>query len=666
MRGTELRIDLLGGFRVTVRGVAVPDDVWRRRKPGAVLKLLALGRGHRLRREQLMDALWPDLAPGAAAANLRKAVHELRTALDRTSRGAGESVVSDRDLLTLVAPVLDVDEFRTSLAAARRANGVGAYRQALDLYRGELLPDDAYEEWATAPRRELHLQYLAALTEVVALLEARGELEAATEAASRLVVADPSGEEGHAALMRLYALAGRRSDALRQYEHLQRTLDEELGAEPGPAVQRLYEEIRSRRSGEPELSADLWERVGDLRSVSGDHEGAAKAFGQALDAAPGGASTGAARLERKCADAWLMRHRPDMAEPHLAAAAENPATDPAERARLLRTRAQHGWETGDIDGAQVFAERARGAALDHGTADDVAAAYEAVAIVAHFKGEWREGLASELERLASDDADVAQLGRVFEIHHCIGQYHLYGDGLSDSVEDYARRILDRAIDAAALRAQAFAWCLLGESLLLQGRWDEADGCLARSCSIHATLDSRSGALPWQRRAEMAVCRGDQAGAEDHLRTASGIATVSVMAAHVWGRIYAVRAFAAVERGEVDAAVRAVQDAAGAASRYGDCPTCSALLNPVAAEVFALLPDPGAAESYAGAAGRVAEQFRSTAWRAMADSAAGSAAHARADHAAAEMRYAAAAEGYARAGQPYWADRSARLAATAAR
>lgn len=669
MRPPELRIDLLGCFEVAVREAAVPDDAWRRRKPAALLKLLALAPGYRLQREQLMDALWPDLDPGAAAANLRKALHQVRAALDEACKGGGELVVSEGSAVGLIALDLDIDEFRSSLTAARRAHDVDAYHHAVDLYRGELLPDDLYEEWVAAPRRELHLEWLAALTELAALLEARGELEPAIDAARRLVGAEPTREESHHALIRLYALAGRRPDALRQYEHLQRTLDEELGTEPSPAVQRLYEEIRARQTNEPELSAELWERVGDLRSVSGDHIGAAKAFGQAIEAAgPWVApedSTLLARLERKSAEAWLMQHRPDMAAPHLQVAAQRPGTDLAENARLLRAQAQHGWESGDIASAQRYADQAREAAQSHGTADDIAAAYEAVAIVAHFKGEWRDGVASELERLASDDAGAAQLGRVFEIHHCIGQYHLYGDGLSDSVEGYARRILDRAVDAGAVRAQAFAWCLLGESLLLQGRWDEADGCLERSCTIHASLDSRSGALPWQRRAELAVCRREYDAAEDYLRIATGIATVSVMASHMWGRIYAVRALAAVDQGNPDTAIAAVQNAAAAAARYGDCPTCSALLNPVAAEAFALRADPRTSGSYAGAAGAIAGMFASSAWRAMADSAAGSAARARGERAAAAGSFTAAADGYARAGQPYWAERSARLASLVA-
>jgi hypothetical protein len=250
---------------------------------------------------------------------------------------------------------------------------------------------------------------------------------------------------------------------------------------------------------------------------------------------------------------------------------------------------------------------------------------------------------------------------VYDIHHCIGQYHLYGDGLAGSVEDYARAILDRAEEAGAARAQAFAWCLLGESLLLQARWDESDGCLAHSCDLHASLGSRSGALAWQRRAELAACRGAHNEAAACLRQASGIATVSAMASHLWGRIYAAGALSAVEQGDPERAVLAVQSGAAAAARYGDCPTCSALINPVAAEAFALLGDPGSARGYADAAARVAASFASSAWQAMADTAAGSAAVAAGDKRTAIGHFSSAREHYELAGQPYWAQRAARLA-----
>src|SRR5205807_4099166 len=112
---------------------------------------------------------------------------------------------------------------------------------------------------------------------------------------------------------------------------------------PSPQTQRLYEEIRAKRALEPELSAELWERVGDLRVLSVDTAGAVKAFGCAVEAA--GSGDVLARLRRRIAGAWLLQHGADAAEPHLAAA-EKLASDPAERGRVACLRANQAWERG--------------------------------------------------------------------------------------------------------------------------------------------------------------------------------------------------------------------------------------------------------------------------------------------------------------------------------
>src|SRR6516162_6109092 len=150
VRPAELRIDLLGAFHVTVGDRAVASEAWRRRKPAALMKVLALAPGHRLHREQMMDLLWPELDPAAAGANLRKAVHHSRGALDGAAQGGGDLLASAGDVLALDAEtvVVDVEQFRALLVAARRGNDVDGYRQAIGRYSGELLPDDRYEEWA--------------------------------------------------------------------------------------------------------------------------------------------------------------------------------------------------------------------------------------------------------------------------------------------------------------------------------------------------------------------------------------------------------------------------------------------------------------------------------------------------------------------------------------
>jgi DNA-binding SARP family transcriptional activator len=226
----DIRIGLSGGFRVEVDGRSTPEEAWRQRKPAALVKLLSLAPRHRLHREQVMDALWPELAPAAAAANLRKALHYARRLAGSST---GEPLIeSAGEIVTLpaTAVLVDVDEFRSAADRARRTGDLVAYAEAIQLHREGLLPDDHYEDWAIGPRDELQLEYFALLEEQAALLESRGDIAGATRAVGLQIAADPLLEDAHVRLMRLYALAGRRAEAVRQFE----TRGRHSGATPAP------------------------------------------------------------------------------------------------------------------------------------------------------------------------------------------------------------------------------------------------------------------------------------------------------------------------------------------------------------------------------------------------------------------------------------------------
>ena len=144
----DVSVSLLGGFTAAVDDVPVPEKAWRLKKARELVKLLALAPGHRLHREQVMDVLWRDRAPDAAANNLHQAVYVARRALDRNA------IVIREDLLHLAADV-DVDRLELAAVDARRARTPAAYRAALSLYGGELLPENRYDDWAEGRRDEL-------------------------------------------------------------------------------------------------------------------------------------------------------------------------------------------------------------------------------------------------------------------------------------------------------------------------------------------------------------------------------------------------------------------------------------------------------------------------------------------------------------------------------
>ena len=250
-RPETVRVWLLGEFRVSVGTRTVEEGAWRLRKAAALVKLLALAPGHHLHRERAMDLLWPNLGRKAAANNLSQALHAARRALGPDDAQAASSYLASRGEQLVLCPGgelwLDVDAFEEAAATARRSREPAAYRAALNLYAGELLPRDPYEEWAEDRREGLRQLFLALLVELASLHEERGEYGLAVEVLRRAVAKEPIMEEVQLGLMRQYALSGRRGEALRQYELLEKILSRELAAEPGVAGRRLYEEIASGR-----------------------------------------------------------------------------------------------------------------------------------------------------------------------------------------------------------------------------------------------------------------------------------------------------------------------------------------------------------------------------------------------------------------------------------
>jgi DNA-binding SARP family transcriptional activator len=211
-------IMLLGRFAVRVGGQPVPDGAWRHKRAAELVKILALADAHRLHSEQVIDLLWPDLTPEAAAGNLRKAVHFARAAL-----GDADAIGRNGAMLEL-CPGGQVLVDALAFEAAARAGQQGA----LGAYQGDLLPDDRYAPWAEEPRERLRALHLK-------LLKTAGLWE-------RVLDADPADEDASQVLMQRAIDAGDRRAAVRQFERLRAFLRADLGVGPDRASVALYEQ----------------------------------------------------------------------------------------------------------------------------------------------------------------------------------------------------------------------------------------------------------------------------------------------------------------------------------------------------------------------------------------------------------------------------------------
>lgn len=244
---SELKICLLGDPCVKVNAEEIHTD---RRKAIALLAYLAVsGKAHS--RESLATLFWQDYDTSSAYAYLRRTIWELNQAL-----GEGWLAV-ERDSLALDQDRqiwLDVDAFQ-KLAECTRSPvseqlALGDLEQAATLYRGDFmeafnLPDSpGFDEWQLFQREALR-QTLAGVLKCLSMdYMDLGDTQKAIETAQRWVKMDPIHEPAHRQLMLLYARAGQRSAAIRQYQNLEDLLQREMGLEPDAQTARLLEEIR--------------------------------------------------------------------------------------------------------------------------------------------------------------------------------------------------------------------------------------------------------------------------------------------------------------------------------------------------------------------------------------------------------------------------------------
>lgn len=305
---TEVAIQLLDRFSVTVDGISIPGDSWRSRRAADVIKLLALSPGHRLHRSQVMEAFWPDSDPQSSGANLRKAVHFAR-------RAAGdEQVLVVRQGMLVLWPDaevhVDAEQFEDEARRALGTDDPAVCRDTLKQYPGDLLPDDRYESWLAEPQRRLRQRYLD-LLRVAAWWR-------------RLADEDPTDEQAARSLMRAHLGAGERREAIRCFERLREALHDQLGVGPDRATISLYEEVLAAEGAPQPTEAErahallAWALVHMNRNEINEAERAAdEARTIALDSALGRELGEAAVILAKVAMAqgrWRERFAEELGE----------------------------------------------------------------------------------------------------------------------------------------------------------------------------------------------------------------------------------------------------------------------------------------------------------------------------------------------------------------
>jgi DNA-binding SARP family transcriptional activator len=208
-------------------------------KNRALLAVLLLHAGRLVSNDHIIEALWGEDPPRKAAGSIQNSISQLRKLL-----GAERLVTKAPGyVLQLEEDELDAGRARRLLEEARSAGaeqGAELARQAESLWRGPPLADFTYEPFAQTAIAELEELRLSTYEERIGHelelgrhAELIGELET-------LVAAHPLRERLRGHLMLALYRAGRQADALHAYQDARRALLDQLGIDPGRALQQMH------------------------------------------------------------------------------------------------------------------------------------------------------------------------------------------------------------------------------------------------------------------------------------------------------------------------------------------------------------------------------------------------------------------------------------------
>jgi DNA-binding SARP family transcriptional activator len=209
-----------------------------RRKVLATLCFLLTRPRFAAAKEEVMDAMWPDMDPTAALNSLNQTLYFLRRVFEPayTEDTSAGYVHQESDIVWL-DPLLV--QSRSAVSAAliaeyARQPDPEIVRRLTESYIGRFALDFAYEDWASDFRESLHVGYLHVIESSIRDDINAGHFERGVAVARRALELDPGLDVLELSLLRLLKNAGAHSAAAEQYGRYAHLLRDDLGVDPPP------------------------------------------------------------------------------------------------------------------------------------------------------------------------------------------------------------------------------------------------------------------------------------------------------------------------------------------------------------------------------------------------------------------------------------------------
>ena len=248
----ELYVVTLGQFRVSSDSRTIDEGAWVREKARILFQYFITNRSQFISRERIIYELWPDLDSEAARRDFKVALSAVNRALKGNQQRPAAAYIQRQGLtygLNSSFVTVDADIFETKLGQGRREEktdiqaSISHYREGLEMYGGDYLPERLYDDWSSGERERLTTMFLLSSTALASLLLSADEPDEAILWSQRVTAVDLLWEEAYRIQIKAFGLKGNRPKSIQIYSRFRQILKEQLGLEPMAETTAIYNQI---------------------------------------------------------------------------------------------------------------------------------------------------------------------------------------------------------------------------------------------------------------------------------------------------------------------------------------------------------------------------------------------------------------------------------------
>ncbi len=252
-RLAALEVSCLGPFRVWVNGHEI--EHWPNRNAKSILKYLISQPRRQASKDTLMQLLWPDVSPQQANSNLRTTIRVLRRILNFPSSTTPGFpwIIFNSDYYYInpeVHPTVDFELFLAHWENGKKlekelkvSEGMGQYRLATDLYKGDYFEDDLFDDYTLVRRESLKDIYLIMLSRLGDQLMEKLDFHGCIDYCRSILSRDPCREDVYRRIMFCYSQMGQRARALGWFQLCRKILKDELDLDPDGDTMALHQSL---------------------------------------------------------------------------------------------------------------------------------------------------------------------------------------------------------------------------------------------------------------------------------------------------------------------------------------------------------------------------------------------------------------------------------------